>query len=47
MSQPGLDNRHRDKHGEISKKHGNTPASAPFGRFMALDLRGDFPTIRH
>lgn len=21
---PGLDSRHRDKHGEISKKHGNT-----------------------
>ena len=24
MVQPGLDNRHRDKNGEISKKHGNT-----------------------
>jgi hypothetical protein len=24
MSQPGLDNRHRDKDGEISRKHGNT-----------------------
>ena len=24
MEQPGLDNRHRDKNGEISKKHGNT-----------------------
>jgi hypothetical protein len=24
MKQPGLDNRHRDKNGEISKKHGNT-----------------------
>ena len=23
-SQPGLDNRHRDQTGEISKKHGNT-----------------------
>jgi hypothetical protein len=22
--QPGLDNRHRDKNGEISRKHGNT-----------------------
>jgi hypothetical protein len=22
--QPGLDSRHRDKNGEISKKHGNT-----------------------
>ena len=24
LSQPGLDGRHRDKNGEISKKHGNT-----------------------
>jgi len=24
MQQPGLDNRHRDKNGEISRKHGNT-----------------------
>ncbi|MBV9840034.1 MAG: hypothetical protein JOY99_00620 [Sphingomonadaceae bacterium] len=24
MGQPGLDNRHRDKDGEISRKHGNT-----------------------
>ena len=24
MDQPGLHNRHRDKNGEISKKHGNT-----------------------
>ena len=24
MEQPGLDNRHRDKDGEISRKHGNT-----------------------
>ncbi len=24
MSQPGLDHRHRDKNGEISRKHGNT-----------------------
>ena len=24
MKQPGLDNRHRDANGEISKKHGNT-----------------------
>ena len=24
MEQPGLDHRHRDKDGEISKKHGNT-----------------------
>ena len=24
MKEPGLDDRHRDKNGEISKKHGNT-----------------------
>ena len=24
MQQPGLDNRHRDKNGEISRKHGST-----------------------
>ena len=24
MQQPGLDQRHRDKDGEISRKHGNT-----------------------
>jgi hypothetical protein len=24
MAQSGLDNRHRDKNGEISRKHGNT-----------------------
>ena len=24
MQQPSLDNRHRDKNGEISRKHGNT-----------------------
>ncbi len=24
MEQPGLDKRHRDKDGEISRKHGNT-----------------------
>jgi hypothetical protein len=24
VKEPGLDNRHRDKNGEISRKHGNT-----------------------
>jgi len=24
MEQPGLDNRHRDKNGQIARKHGNT-----------------------
>ena len=27
MDQPGLDHRHRDKNGEISRKHGNTKLS--------------------
>ena len=27
MKEPGLDGRHRDKSGEISKKHGNTLVS--------------------
>jgi hypothetical protein len=27
MQQPGLHDRHRDKNGEISKKHGNTLVS--------------------
>jgi hypothetical protein len=27
MKQPGLDDRHRDKDGEISRKHGNTLVS--------------------
>lgn len=27
MNQPGLDNRHRDRNGEISRKHGNTLVS--------------------
>jgi hypothetical protein len=27
MKEPGLDGRHRDKNGEISKKHGNTLVS--------------------
>jgi len=27
MQQPGLDGRHRDKNGEISRKHGNTLVS--------------------
>jgi hypothetical protein len=27
MKQPGLDKRHRDKNGEIARKHGNTLVS--------------------
>lgn len=28
MKQPGLDHRHRDKNGEIARKHGNTLISS-------------------
>ena len=28
MKQPGLDHRHRDKNGEIARKHGNTLVSS-------------------
>jgi len=36
MEEPGLDKRHRDKNGEISKKHGNDrPAlSGPGGMLV-------------
>jgi hypothetical protein len=35
MEEPGLDNRHRDKNGEISKKHGNTLISnTRIGQFV-------------
>jgi hypothetical protein len=29
MSKPGFHGRHRDKNGEISGKHGNTPVRTP------------------
>lgn len=40
MQQPGLDNRHRDKNGEISRKHGNTlirTLRETYGRGFAPD----------
>ena len=46
MEEPGLDNRHRDKNGEISKKHGNTLISTlrqTYGRGFAP---GDNPATR-
>ena len=42
--QPGLDARHRDKNGEISKKHGNTLISTlrqSYGTGFALGRSGD------
>ena len=41
MEQPGLHNRHRDRNGEISKKHGNTLVSTlrrVYGQHFALDF---------
>jgi hypothetical protein len=32
MKQPGLDQRHRDKNGEIDRKHGNTLTSVALKR---------------
>jgi hypothetical protein len=43
MKQPGLDNRHRDKNGEISKKHGNTLISTlreRYGKDFAPSFAG-------
>jgi hypothetical protein len=40
MKEPGLDNRHRDKNGEISKKHGNTLIST-LRQTMGRALRPD------
>jgi hypothetical protein len=42
--QPGLDNRHRDKNGEIAKKHGNTLISTlreTYGAGFAPGRSGD------
>jgi len=44
MKQPGLDDRHRDKDGEISKKHGNTLVSTlrqSYGQNFAPGIAGD------
>ncbi len=42
MKQPGLDGRHRDKDGEISKKHGNSLISTlrkTYGQDFAPKLK--------
>lgn len=45
MQQPGLHNRHRDKNGEISRKHANR-WSAPFGRSTDSTSRRTSPMRR-
>jgi hypothetical protein len=44
MEQPGLDNRHRDKNGQIARKHGNTTVSTLrqiYGAHFATGCLGD------
>jgi hypothetical protein len=44
MHQPGLDDRHRDKNGEISRKHGDTLISTlrqTYGRNFAPEFGGN------
>jgi hypothetical protein len=44
MQQPGLDGRHRDRNGQIAKKHGNTLISTlrrTYGTDFAGASRGD------
>ena len=44
MEQPGLDNRHRDKNGQIARKHGNTLISTlrqTYGPHFAPDFPAD------
>jgi hypothetical protein len=43
MKQPGLDQRHRNKNGEISRKHGNTLIATlrqSYGQHFALGIEG-------
>jgi hypothetical protein len=44
LKQPGLDKRHRDKDGEISRKHGNTVVATlrlTYGPHFAPDIPND------
>jgi len=44
MKEPGLDDRHRDKDGEIDRKHGNTRVSTlrkTYGDDFLSDWRSD------
>jgi hypothetical protein len=48
MEQPGLDGRHRDKNGQIARKHGNTLISTlrqTYGTNFAVASRGDAKLI--
>jgi len=42
MQQPGLDTRHRDKNGEISRKHGNAQVKT-LRRIYGLHFAEGFP----
>ena len=44
MEQPGLDHRHRDKNGQISRKHGNTligELRKHYGSKVPAELKND------
>jgi hypothetical protein len=48
MKQPGLDNRHRDRNGQIARKHGNTLISTlrrTYGQSFARDCPEDAKMI--
>jgi len=44
MQEPGLDNRHRDKDGEISRKHGNTLVRT-LRRIYGHNFASGFPEV--
>jgi hypothetical protein len=45
-TQPGLDGRHRDKNGEIAKKHGNTLISTLREKYGENFAKGAKPTAK-
>ena len=48
MEQPGLDNRHRDKNGQIARKHGNALIATlrqTYGGSFASDFPADAKLI--
>ena len=45
MEQPGLDNRHRDKNGQIARKHGNA-LIATLRQTYGTNFASDFPAMR-
>jgi hypothetical protein len=46
MNQPGLDARHRDRDGEISKKHGNTLIGTLRKTYGANFAKGESPVAK-